>query len=84
MNEPFREAVRIVLERMRNDPDAFVHGSFQWLRSARLRDPHFWNAFTSAEALALKEELKLLDYREFNKRVLATVFQEDRCEDFND
>jgi hypothetical protein len=90
MAEPFREAVRIVIERMRNDPDAFVHGRFRWLH-VLMHCPTssggveaFWGAFTSAEALALKEELKLLDYSEFNKRVLATVFQEDRCEDSND
>jgi hypothetical protein len=84
MNEPFREAVRIVLERLHSDPDAFISGPFMWLRSATLRDPHFWNAFTSVEATALREGLNLVGYKEFNKRVLATVFQEDRSEDSND
>jgi len=86
MAEPLREAVRIVIERMRNDPDSFLDdsGSFSWLRKKMYFGADFWYAFTSDEATALKEELKALAYREFNKRVLATVFQEDRCEDSND
>lgn len=73
-----REAVRIVLARMKSDPDAFLHGPFHWVLKLREDPTLTWASFTYDEAAALNAAINELLYSRFHNKVLSTVFNNDR------
>lgn len=73
-----REAVRIVLARMKTDPEAFLHGPFNWVLKLREDPTLTWASFTYDEAAALNAAINELLYSRFHAKVLRTVFNEER------
>jgi hypothetical protein len=63
---------------MKSDPEAFLHGQFNWVLKLREDPALTWASFTSAEAAALNAAMNELLYSRFHDKVLRTVFNQER------
>lgn len=84
MTEEVREAVQILLNRMKSHPDDFERGGkFAWVASTLSGGSEHITGYglTDHEVLAIRMGLDSLRYDKFHTQVMSTLLNEERVED---